>query len=237
MSNIPSSQAYIQTEATQFRRPVSENLLQTIGGATNFLNDLTTAHSGTLATHTANISTLFSDTGRLGPDSLQTQITNGFSTESAARIAGDAALQSQLNIKTNIQHYNIIPSYLLGIPTGAVSAGTHDVGATWGTISIGSSRFAIIRVDMYFVSCNALTIAMPSGENLLNGATLSFPTIVKDGSGANASGLPFSLGCTFILDSSSVSTSSLTFSGTFTNGRIHVIGTFHDALSQQVVVG
>lgn len=39
MSNITSSKAYIQTEGAVSRSPVSESLIQTMGGAINWLND------------------------------------------------------------------------------------------------------------------------------------------------------------------------------------------------------
>ena len=39
MSNLPSSKLYTQTESTLTREPVSENLVQTTAGSTNFLLD------------------------------------------------------------------------------------------------------------------------------------------------------------------------------------------------------
>ena len=39
MANLPSSKIYTQTEQTLTREPVSENLIQTTAGATNFLLD------------------------------------------------------------------------------------------------------------------------------------------------------------------------------------------------------
>jgi len=39
MSNLPSSKLYVQTESTLTREPVSENLVQTTAGSTNFLLD------------------------------------------------------------------------------------------------------------------------------------------------------------------------------------------------------
>lgn len=39
MSNLPSSKLYVQTESTLTREPVSENLIQTNAGSTNFLLD------------------------------------------------------------------------------------------------------------------------------------------------------------------------------------------------------
>jgi hypothetical protein len=39
MADIPSSSGRIQIEATQFRKPVSENLLQSLGGGVNYILD------------------------------------------------------------------------------------------------------------------------------------------------------------------------------------------------------
>lgn len=51
MSNLTSSKAYIQVEATRQRSAVSEFLAQTIGGAINYLNDQDTSNT----THFTNI--------------------------------------------------------------------------------------------------------------------------------------------------------------------------------------
>lgn len=233
MSNIPSSQAYIQAEAAEFRRPVSENLVTTIGGGINYLNDLGAAHSATLSTHTTQISTLFSDTARTGPNSLQTQITN----EIGARTTADGVLQTQLNNKVFLPYYNIIPTIFLGIPDNIQSSGTIDVGTAIGTIPIGGARYAFITVSMWFYSCNSLSIGTPSGQTMFGTGTVAFPTTITDNGGIPRNVPPYSVSCTFMLDSSSVGTSSLVFSGTFTNGRIHIGGSFHSLLTQQVVVG
>lgn len=39
MSNLPSSKLYLQTESVLTREPVSENLVQTLSGSTNFILD------------------------------------------------------------------------------------------------------------------------------------------------------------------------------------------------------
>lgn len=55
MSNIPSSLAYIQIEGAQFRRPVSEALVQQVGGSINGLLDDKTAQESRFTTDEALI--------------------------------------------------------------------------------------------------------------------------------------------------------------------------------------
>lgn len=58
MSNIPSGLTYIQIESAEFRRPVSEGLIQAIGASINGLIDYKTATDSRLNTDESNISTL-----------------------------------------------------------------------------------------------------------------------------------------------------------------------------------
>ena len=55
MSNIPSSEQKIQIEGAQLRAPVSESLVQTIGGSLNYLIDKADAQDVYNTTNDANI--------------------------------------------------------------------------------------------------------------------------------------------------------------------------------------
>lgn len=60
MTDLPSVEAYIQTEATRFRSAVSESLAQDMGSAINYLNDqdaIAQAHFAAIATNTFGLIT------------------------------------------------------------------------------------------------------------------------------------------------------------------------------------
>lgn len=227
MSAIPSSQAYIQTEAAQFRRPVSENLIQTIGGAVNFLNDLGTSHSSTISTHTSQIATLQTDTARTGPNSLQVQINN----EITARGAADTVLQNQLNIKTNLPQFTPVLINALGIPE-SVSYTSANI-STRGPINLGSFLYGIIAVNVEGTFFNGVTIETNAGLQMLGGFTATFPDTIQDYSNATRDIPPYFQSFTFML---SGGTNQITFSGTMT-GKITIGGLFFGYSTQQVVVG
>lgn len=62
MSDQPSSRNYIQAESVDFRSPVSESMLKTFAGTTNWLLDKDTSNDIAIGANTSNISTL---TGRV----------------------------------------------------------------------------------------------------------------------------------------------------------------------------
>jgi hypothetical protein len=53
MSNIPSANQKIQVEPTQYRAPVSESLLQTIGGSVNYALDTVATNTSAIGAETA----------------------------------------------------------------------------------------------------------------------------------------------------------------------------------------
>lgn len=57
MTNIPSAGNYIQIEGARTRSPVSENLVQTMGGTTNYLLDQNTARISDIATINGRLAT------------------------------------------------------------------------------------------------------------------------------------------------------------------------------------
>lgn len=58
MSDIPSTNAKVQLESTQFRAPTSESLMQTMGGSINYALDTTATQAGQISTINGQISTI-----------------------------------------------------------------------------------------------------------------------------------------------------------------------------------
>ncbi len=58
MSNIPSANQKIQIEATDYRSPVSESLLQTMGGSINYSLDQVASNSSSISTVSGNLTSL-----------------------------------------------------------------------------------------------------------------------------------------------------------------------------------
>lgn len=58
MSDIPSANQKIQIEATQYRGPVSESLLQTVGGSVNYALDQVASNASSIASVSGSLSTL-----------------------------------------------------------------------------------------------------------------------------------------------------------------------------------
>lgn len=54
MSNIPSANNKIQLEATQYLKPTSESLFQTIGGSVNYALDQVAVNAAAISTETSN---------------------------------------------------------------------------------------------------------------------------------------------------------------------------------------
>jgi len=58
MSNIPSANQKIQVEPTQYRAPVSESLLQTIGGSVNYSLDEVAANAASISSVSGSLTAL-----------------------------------------------------------------------------------------------------------------------------------------------------------------------------------
>ena len=58
MSNIPSANQKIQVEPTQYRAPVSESVLQTIGGSVNYSLDQVAAYAASISSVSGSLTAL-----------------------------------------------------------------------------------------------------------------------------------------------------------------------------------
>lgn len=149
MANLPSTQFYIQTEATRFRSAVAESVAQQIGSAINWLNDQL---PGILASITAlqnQVFTKFNDIlvvggtsatlGTVTTDGSQSIQCHGFSNSVVPTGPGlDIRTQSVPGTSSIAIHRNGTPIFLFAnAPSGAIlfTAGSifHDVppAGTW----------------------------------------------------------------------------------------------------------
>lgn len=125
MANLPSSRLFVQTESTTTRNPVSENLIQTIGGSVNFListqrDSLDWCLNGTV--------TLFSgktavDGLKLVPnDQLWTIVDVSMSIGGVIGVAG----QTEFDIKVAANNSNAFTSIFTTTPYANTSADTYS---------------------------------------------------------------------------------------------------------------
>lgn len=151
MANLPSTQFYIQTEATRFRSAVAESVAQQIGSAINWLNDQIPGILAAISALQNQVFTKFTDIsatstssvtlGTVTTDGTQSVQCVGFSTTNNGATLGSSGLFARLvtgsptalTIERNGTPIFTLPRFESGSPDKNLATLFHDVppAGTW----------------------------------------------------------------------------------------------------------
>lgn len=138
MSDIPSSAQYVQIEGAELRAPVSESLVQTIGGSTNYLLDQNTTNTAAIASNTAAIAAINA--------TLKLQVARGISASIAAGATTTIYAQPGTHSLENAFLTLDIGGGLSGNFTVGVIAGGGTLRFDYGTVA-GLAYIADVHIS------------------------------------------------------------------------------------------
>lgn len=183
MSNIPGDREYIQIEPTQTRFPVSESLMQTIGGTINYILDelvvdearitaLENRHANLVAVAVTNG---FTAAGNLSYTTAATLTLNKLAIGSYVKLycvptAGTSSPTINSTTATKISALNGIDGAVVNVFVGSTSMGFVFLQNALGATNVLHSPGEVLILDMIntAVTGNITYILAATNSNWLN---------------------------------------------------------------------